>query len=298
MDDPRLALLTRRDVVALMESERIEPRRSMGQNFVVDPNTIRRIVRLSGAGPGDRVIEIGPGLGSLTLGLLEAGCDVVAVEKDHALARALLARLGDAVGERLRVIDGDALDLDWEPILDGQRRTLVANLPYNVATTIVIDLLDGVPLIDHLLVMVQREVADRMCAPPGSKVNGLPTIRIARHASARRVGLVSPDVFWPRPRVESALVEFRRHESPSLEVADESLFRELVAAGFGQRRKTLRRSLSARWPTELVDRALSASGIDPSERAERLGIEHWVALTDALSAGLCAAPTAAPTGEP
>ena len=286
MGDPRLALLTRSDIVALMEAERIEPRRSMGQNFVVDPNTIRRIVRLSGAGPGDRVIEVGPGLGSLTLGLLEAGCDVVAVEKDHALARALLARLGDAVGERLEVIGGDALDLDWEPILDGQRRTLVANLPYNLATTIVIDILDRVPLIDHLLVMVQREVADRMCAAPGSKVHGLPTIRIARHATARRVGLVGPDVFWPRPRVESALVEFRRYDPSSFDVVDESLFRELVAAGFGQRRKTLRRSLSARWPTELVDQALFVSGINASERAERLGIEQWVELTAALSAAL------------
>lgn len=290
MADPRLALLTRRDVVALMEAERMEPRRSMGQNFVVDPNTIRRIVRLSGAVPGDRVIEIGPGLGSLTLGLLEAGCDVVAVEKDHALARSLVTRLGGAVGERLQVVDGDALDVDWEPILDGHRHTLVANLPYNVATTIVIDLLDGVPLIDHLLVMVQREVADRMCALPGSKVNGLPTIRIARHASTRRVGLVSPDVFWPRPRVESALVEFRRHEPPSLDVVDELLFRELVAAGFGQRRKTLRRSLAARWSTEQVDQALSVSGIDASERAERLGIGQWADLTTALSAVLAATP--------
>ena len=255
---------------------------------MVDPNTIRRIVRLSGAVPGDRVIEIGPGLGSLTLGLLEAGCDVVAVEKDHTLAAALVARLGDAAGTHLQVIDDDALDLDWDPILDGHRRTLVANLPYNVATTIVIDLLDDVPLIDHLLVMVQREVADRMCATPGSKVNGLPTIRIARHASARRVGLVGPDVFWPRPRVESALVELRRHESSALDVVDEFLFRDLVAAGFGQRRKTLRRSLSARWPTELVDQALSVSGIDAAERAERLGIGQWVDLTAALSGVLIA----------
>ena len=283
MSDSPLALLTRRDVVALMESAGMEPRRSMGQNFVVDPNTIRRIVRLSGLGPDVPVVEIGPGLGSLTLGLLEVGCRVTAVEKDHALAMSLVDRLAVPAGGRLRVVEADALEVDWDAILGGHRHPLVANLPYNVATTIVIDLLDDVPLIDHLLVMVQREVADRMCAEPGTGAHGLPSVRIARHGTARRVGLVSPDVFWPRPRVDSALVEIRRFDPPRYEPVDETLFRRLVAAGFGQRRKTLRRSLSAQWPTPTVDGALERCGIEPSERAERLGVDQWVELTAALA---------------
>jgi len=275
-------LLTRRDIEALLASMGADPKRSLGQNFVVDPNTIRRIVRLAELEPGDRVVEIGPGLGSLTLGLLGAGVEVTAIEKDRRLAASLTERLGPLAGPRLRVVCADALTVDWPSLIGSDRHVLVANLPYNVATSIVIGLLDGVPAIDRMLVMVQREVADRMAAGPGDPSHGLPSIRIARRAVARRVAAISPDVFWPRPRVDSALVDIRRVHPAPIEPSDEATFVTAVAAGFGQRRKTLRRSLSARWPTEQVDAALAAAGIEPSERAERLSLEQWAALTTAL----------------
>ena len=285
MSDEPAKLLTRRDIDALLESMGADPKRSLGQNFVVDPNTIRRIVRLAHLEATDRVVEIGPGLGSLTLGLLSTGHSVIAIEKDRRLAASLAERLGHLSaplrdGPRLSVICADALELDWEQVLGDKHHVLVANLPYNVATSLVIDLLDHVPMIDRMLVMVQREVADRMAAGPGDPAHGLPSIRIARWAVARRVAAISPEVFWPRPRVDSALVDIRRVVPAPIEPSDESVF--IDAAGFGQRRKTLRRSLSARWPTDEVDRALALATIDPSERAERLTLDQWSDLTSAL----------------
>lgn len=275
-------LLTRRDIEALLLSMGADPKRSLGQNFVVDPNTIRRIVRLAELEPGDRVVEIGPGLGSLTLGLLGADVEVTAIEKDRRLAASLVERLGPAAGSRLNVVCADALTVDWTSLIGTDPHVLVANLPYNVATSIVIGILDGVPAISRMLVMVQREVADRMAASPGDPSHGLPSIRIARRAVARRVAAISPDVFWPRPRVDSALVDIRRVTPEPIEPSDEATFVAAVAAGFGQRRKTLRRAMSARWPTEQIDAVLESAGIAPSERAERLTLAQWAALTAAL----------------
>jgi len=277
-------LLTRRDVRDLLDEAGLGPRRSLGQNFVIDPNTIRRIVRLARIEAGQEVVEIGPGLGSLTLGLLEAGARVLAVEKDAHLARSLGERLGAAVAAgSLRVVEGDALDLAWAGRLEGPA-PIVANLPYNVATTIVIDVLDRVPEVPRLLVMVQKEVADRMVAGPGSPAHGLPSIRIARRATARRVGLVGPDVFWPRPRVDSALVEVeRRPDAPALDPVLEAAFVELTRAGFGQRRKTLRRALGAVREPGRVVAALEEAGLPPDARAEQLDVDEWVGLTRLLA---------------
>jgi len=271
--------LTRRQVRDLLAEHELSPSRALGQNFVADPNTVRRIARLAGVGPGDRVVEVGPGLGSLTVALVETGAEVTAVELDRRLLpvlRSVVEPLG------VRVVEGDALTLDWDEVLGGgvgapgeDRWALVANLPYNVATPLVLDLLAGVPAIDRMLVMVQREVGERLAAAPGSKAYGIPSVKVAYRAEAEVVGRVPPTVFLPQPRVESALVRLRRLPEPPVDTDPERLFR-LVEAGFGQRRKMLRRSLAS-----LVDpSAFERAGVRPDARAEELGLEDWARLAN------------------
>jgi 16S rRNA (adenine1518-N6/adenine1519-N6)-dimethyltransferase len=268
-------LLRRADVLAVLGADDRHPRKQLGQNFVVDPGTIRRIVRLAGVRPGDRVLEIGPGLGSLTLGLLEAGADVTCVEKDPSVA-ALLAEVLDAkAGERRpRVVVGDALEVGLDDLTADGPWKLVANLPYNVATQIVLRVLDEAPEVTSMLVMVQREVGERWVAPPGSRTYGVPSVLIALDAAARLVGAVPPEVFYPRPRVDSALVELVRRPTP-VGGCDRGVLRELVRRAFGQRRKTLRRSLA------LAEATFAAAGVDPGDRPERLGVDAWCRLAAA-----------------
>jgi 16S rRNA (adenine1518-N6/adenine1519-N6)-dimethyltransferase len=268
--------LTRAQVVDLLARVGRHPSRALGQNFVVDPNTVRRIARLAGVGPGDRVVEIGAGLGSLTLALAETGAEVTAVEVD----RHLVPLLRQQVEPRgVRVVEADALALDWTALLGGagdggpaaaQPWVLVANLPYNVATPLVADLLDGVPAIGRMLVLVQREVGERLAAGVGDAAYGAVSVKVAYWAEARVVGLVPAAVFLPRPNVESALVAIARRPSPAVDVPPERLF-PLVRAGFGQRRKMLRRSLAGVVPPE----AFGAAGVRPEARAEELGVEAW-----------------------
>jgi 16S rRNA (adenine1518-N6/adenine1519-N6)-dimethyltransferase len=263
----------RSDARRLLDEGGIEASRALGQNFVVDPNTVDRIVRLARVGPGDTVVEIGAGLGSLTLALADSGASVTAIEID----RRLLPILSDVVGDRVRVVEGDAMTLDWSQIV-GTRTdvVVVSNLPYNIATPLVITLLERVRGIERLVVMVQREVAERFVAPPGSKTYGAASVRIAYHATARILGTVSPEVFVPRPRVTSAIVEITRLPATAVspEIASYREIDELVRAGFGGRRKMLRRSLLG-----LVDSSVfAAAGIDPTARAEELGVERWGTL--------------------
>jgi 16S rRNA (adenine1518-N6/adenine1519-N6)-dimethyltransferase len=240
----------------------------------VDPNTIRRIVRLAGVQPGDAVVEIGPGVGSLTLGLLEAGASVRAVELDRHLAP-VLAEV--AAGRDLTVHVGDALEIDWREVLDGlDRASVVANLPYNVGTTILLHLLDEVPRLDRFLVMVQREVAERLVAKPGERQRGIPSVLVELHASARIVGRVPPTVFVPEPKVESGLVELIRRAEPV--PVDRRALGAVVKLAFGQRRKMLRRSLAGR----LDEAALDALGIDPVTRPEQLDLAAWCRLAGAM----------------
>ena len=226
----------------LLTSRGLAPRRDLGQNFVADPNTVRRIAHLAAVGPGDRVVEVGAGLGSLTLALAETGATIVAVEVDRGLAAVLRDVVADIAA--VTVVEADAMTLDWPGLLgaDGQW-VLVANLPYNVATPLVADLLDGVPQIARMLVMVQREVGERLVAGPGSAAYGAVSVKVAYWATGRLVGAVPAAVFMPRPKVESVLVEIVRREPP--DVAPGELF-ELVRTAFGQRRKMLRRSLAGR----------------------------------------------------
>ena len=266
--------LSPRQVRDLLDEHGLAPSRALGQNFVADPNTVRRIARLAAVGEGDRVVEIGPGLGSLTLALVETGARVTAVELD----RHLLTPLRSVVEPHgVRVVHGDAMRLDWDELLaDTDTGTpdrpwvLVANLPYNVATPLVLDLLAHVPAIDRMLVMVQREVGERLAAQPGSKAYGIPSVKVAYRADAEVVGRVPPTVFIPPPRVESALVRVQRLASPRVDADPERLFR-LVEAGFGQRRKMLRRSLAG-----LVDAdGFARAGVRPEARAEELDLEAW-----------------------
>jgi 16S rRNA (adenine1518-N6/adenine1519-N6)-dimethyltransferase len=260
----------------LLDTSGLAPRRDLGQNFVADPNTVRRIATLAGVGPGDHVVEIGAGLGSLTLALAEAGAHVMAVEVD----RGIVPVLRDVVAghTNVEVIEADATTADWPTLLAGHDSwTMVANLPYNVATPLVCDLLDDVPAITSMLVMVQREVGERFAAGPGSKQYGAVSVKVAYWASARVVGTVPASVFVPRPNVESALVRIERRDPPATDRA--ALF-TLVRTGFGHRRKMLRRSLHELVAPEVFENA----GVSPEARPEQLGLTEWCRLADTWSA--------------
>ncbi len=265
--------LTRTQVRSLLDRHGISPKRSLGQNFVVEPNTVRRIAELAEVGEGDRVVEIGPGVGSLTLALLEAGASVVAIEVDDVLVDVLAEVTAAHQPDRIRIVHGDAMDTDWDDLLGAGPWKLVANLPYNISVPLICDLLDGVPAIGEMVVMVQREVADRLVAGPGDDAYGLPSVKVAYHAEARVLGRVPPSVFLPRPRVDSALVGLRRLSEPATDVDREVLF-QVVRAGFGQRRKMLRRSLRG----ILDEAAIVGSGVDPTARAEELGLDQWASM--------------------
>ena len=286
----------------------VRPSKRLGQNFVTDPGTVRRIVALARLGPGDVVLEVGPGFGSLTLGLLAAAGRVIAVEVDPVLAaelpRTVAARAPD-LAPRLAVVTADAARVtpaglsaaaritnlpDPPPAAGDGPTVLAANLPYNVAVPGVLHLLASLPSLARGLVMVQAEVADRMTAPPGSRVYGVPSVKLAWYASARRAGPVSRSVFWPVPNVDSGLVAFTRRPPPDPAVPRAEVF-AVVDAAFGQRRKTLRAAL-ADWAGSApeAERLLRAAGIDPGARGESLGVAEFARLT----ASRLSSPPAAP----
>jgi len=299
----RPALLGPADIREIAERLGVRPSKRLGQNFVVDPGTVRRIVALAGLGPEDVVLEVGPGFGSLTLGLLGAAGQVVAVEVDPALAAELpgtvAARAPEHAG-RLTVVTADAArvtpaDLDRAigttslpgpaVLPGGGPSALVANLPYSVAVPVLLHLLAAVPSLARGLVMVQAEVADRMTAPPGSRIYGVPSVKLAWYASARRAGQVSRSVFWPVPNVDSGLVAFARRPPPGPEVARAAVF-AVVDAAFAQRRKTLRAAL-ARWAGSpaAAERLLRAAGVDPAARGESLTIAEFTRIAGTASSG-------------
>jgi 16S rRNA (adenine1518-N6/adenine1519-N6)-dimethyltransferase len=275
-------LLTPASIQALLDRHGVRPGRALGQNFLADPNTARRIVRLAGVAPGARVVEVGPGLGSLTLALADAGAsEIVALELDRHLLPVLREVLE---GRAVRIEEGDALAIDWHELLGAQTGwSMVSNLPYNVATPLVVRVLEAAPMVERLLVMVQREVGERMAAGPGTDAYGAVSVKIAYYARAEVAGLVPPTVFMPKPAVDSALVRLVRRDRPPVEVPDVERLFVLVRAGFATRRKMLRRALV----TELGARTtevLEAAGIDPSVRAEMLGLDEWAAITRAENA--------------
>ena len=276
---PGAALLGPAEIRAIAARLGLRPTKTLGQNFVIDPNTVRRIVRVAEVGPKDTVVEVGPGLGSLTLGLLPAAASVVAVEVDPVLAGALpgtVAERAPAYASRLTVVTADALRVEALP--GPPPTTLVANLPYNVAVPVLLTMLERFPSLHRVLVMVQSEVADRLAAPPGSRTYGVPSVKAAWYADVRRAGAIGRAVFWPAPGVDSGLVSMTRREPPST-AADRSEVFAVVDAAFAQRRKTLRAAL-AQWAGSpaAAEVALRCAGIDPRTRGEALGVEDFARL--------------------
>ena len=265
----------------------LRPSKRLGQNFVTDHGTVRRIVSLARLRPDEVVLEVGPGLGSLTLGLLPAARRVVAVEADPVLAaelpRTAAGRAPDLAG-RLEVVTADAAAVRGLP--GDPPDALVANLPYNVAVPVVLHLLATLPSLASGLVMVQAEVADRMTAPPGGRVYGVPSVKLAWFAAARRAGRVPRTVFWPVPNVDSGLVAFTRHDPPTAGPARRDEVFAVVDAAFAQRRKTLRAALAS-WAgsATAAERVLRAAGVDPQARGESLGVTEFVRIAAARAAG-------------
>ena len=260
-----------RDITELLAQHGLAPRRAFGQNFVSDPNTVRRIARMANVGPNDHVVEIGAGLGSLTLALAETGARITAIEIDHGIAPVLRDVVKDL--PNVSVVVGDALELDWNEIIPpGSKAVVVANLPYNVATPLVADLLDAIPQISRFVVMVQKEVALRLASSVGSSDYGAISVKVAYWATARVLGDVPPSVFIPRPKVTSSIIEITRRETPAVgpHIAPQQLFK-VIRTGFGQRRKMLRRSLAAiATPENFV-----LAGVSPEARPEELDVHQW-----------------------
>jgi 16S rRNA (adenine1518-N6/adenine1519-N6)-dimethyltransferase len=275
-------LLGPAEVRAIAARLGFRPTKMLGQNFVIDPNTVRRIVRAAEVSAGDVVVEVGPGIGSLTLGLLPVARSVTAVEIDPVLAGELpltVARHASSYAEKLTVVTADALRIDKLP--PPTPTALVANLPYNVSVPVLLHLLEMLPSLQHGLVMVQAEVAERLAAPPGSKIYGVPSVKAAWYADVRRAGSVGRNVFWPAPNVDSGLVSLHRRPPPATSATRGQVF-ALVDAAFAQRRKTLRAALRG-WAgsADVAERALRAAGIDPRTRGEALGVVEFARLAEA-----------------
>ena len=260
----------------------VRPTKKWGQNFVIDGNTVRRIVRLADLGSNDVVVEIGPGLGSLTLALLPQVARVVAVEVDPNLAKALpdtVAALAPDYNDRLSVVLADAMTVRTLP--DPQPTALVANLPYNISVPVVLSFLEAFSTLRRALVMVQLEVAERLAAPPGSKTYGIPSLKAAWYAEVKLTGTVSRTVFWPSPNVDSGLVTLIRREPPQTPVSRKEVF-GCIDAAFAQRRKTLRAALAG-WAGSAAnaETTLRAAGVDPRTRGEQLDIATFAAIAAA-----------------
>ena len=266
--------LTATRIRDLLAAHDLRPSKALGQHFLADPNTARRIVRLAGVEPGDRVVEVGPGVGSLTVALLDAGARVTALELDRHIVPVLTEV---TAGRAIDIVVGDALTVDWSALLSDRGWSMVANLPYNVGTNLLLRALETAPMIDRFLVMVQREVGERLAAGVGDSAYGAVSVKTAWYATARVVGRVPPAVFLPPPKVDSALVHLERRPAPPVAVRDPDRMFTLVRAGFATRRKTLRNALAGLVGPE----GFVAAGVDPSARAEALGLDDWARLADA-----------------
>lgn len=281
-------LLGAADVRALAARLDLRPTKRLGQNFVVDAGTVRRVVQTAGVVPGERVLEVGPGLGSLTLALLEAGAVVVAVEIDDRMAGLLPETLQErgAPAGSVTVVHADALRLRSVP---GEPEVLVANLPYNVAVPVLLHLLQSLPTLHRAVVMVQAEVGERLAAPPGSRTYGAPSAKAAWYGSWRKAGAVSRQVFWPVPGVDSILVSFQRDPHSRGDEPERAATFRIIDAAFGQRRKMLRQSLGGLWGDIPASEVLTRAGVDPTARGEQLGVDDYLRIART-------SPLAAPSG--
>ena len=271
--------LGRRESRDLLRRHGLNPRTSLGQHFLVDPNSIRKIVAAAAPERGEQILEVGAGLGSLTVGLVEAGADVVAVEHDRGLAAPLDEVLA---GRDVRLVWGDALGLDYHRLLEGRPTRMVSNLPYNIATPLVMQLLQEQPEISELVVMVQREVGERLAAAAGDDPYGAVSAKVAYLAEAQVLFPISRRVFLPEPDVDSVVVRLRRRASPPVEGDRDRIF-AVIEAGFATRRKTIRNTLrGVGIDAPDVERALDAAGVSGGERAERLGLPEFAAIARVL----------------
>lgn len=280
--DPQGPLLGPADIRELAAALGVRPTKQRGQNFVIDANTVRRIVRTAQVTPEDNVVEVGPGLGSLTLALLEAAAHVTAVEIDDVLAAALPATIEARLPQKkdaFALVHSDAMQVRELP---GPAPTaLVANLPYNVAVPVLLHMLDTFPTIERTLVMVQAEVADRLAAAPGSKVYGVPSVKANWYADVKRAGSIGRNVFWPAPNVDSGLVALVRRTEPVATTASKREVFAVVDAAFAQRRKTLRAALSG-WAgsAAAAEAALVAAGVSPQARGEAITVEEFARIAE------------------
>lgn len=274
------SLLGAADIRRIAAEEGITPTKKFGQNFVIDPGTVKKIVTASKINSNDFVMEVGPGLGSLTLAILQAGANLTAVEIDPTLAKRLPSTVKEFMPnalERFNVILKDALELNAQDVpnlANAQHFTLVANLPYNVATPIILTLLEKFNNLTSFLVMVQKEVADRLCAQPGTKTYGTPSVKLAWYGESQKAGLIGRNVFWPAPNVDSALVYFERNNEIREDEQEREKVFKIIDAAFQQRRKTLHSALKGIISNESYDIA----GIDPTRRGETLTCAEFLAL--------------------
>ncbi|WP_409349921.1 16S rRNA (adenine(1518)-N(6)/adenine(1519)-N(6))-dimethyltransferase RsmA [Rothia sp. LK2492] len=274
-------LLGAQEIRELADMLGIRPTKTLGQNFVIDPNTIRRIIATAKISPDETVVEVGPGLGSLTLGILDAAKDMVAVEIDPPLAEQLpatIAKMRPGSEARIDVVLSDAMKVTELPRTPG---ALVANLPYNVAVPVLLHMFAQFPSIEHALVMVQDEVADRLAAKPGSKIYGVPSVKANWFAEVSKAGVIGTNVFWPAPKIKSGLVAFERRAELLSDLPREEVF-AIIDAAFAQRRKTLRAALST-WAGSgaRAGSILEAAGIDPQLRGEKLDIHDFIKIAEA-----------------
>lgn len=279
-DRGQAQLLGPAEIRQLADKLGVTPTKKLGQNFVHDPNTVRRIVAAADITAGDHVVEIGPGLGSLTLALMETAGRVTAVEIDKRLAAELPATAAwraPELADKLTIVGRDALRVGAQDV--DKPTALVANLPYNVSVPVLLHFLEIFPTITRVLVMVQAEVADRLAAGPGTKVYGVPSVKASFYGDVKRAGSIGRHVFWPAPNIDSGLVRIDRHPEPRWDMAARTDIFPLIDAAFAQRRKTLRAALGGHYGSPAAaEEALRAAGIDPALRGERLSVEDFVRL--------------------
>ena len=275
-------LLGAAEIRELAASIDLKPTKVWGQNFVIDANTVRSIVKHAGITEQDDVVEVGPGLGSLTLALIEASKSVTVIEIDPKLAELLpttIKRKASENASKLNIVQRDALTVEQLPV---NPTALVANLPYNVSVPVIIHLLTQFPSIKRVLVMVQAEVADRLAAGPGSKIYGVPSVKARWFGDVKKVATIGKNVFWPAPNIDSALVLIERHQTPLADIPQTELFAAIDAA-FGQRRKMLRSALNT-WANGRAEEILNLAGIEPTLRGEQLDVNDYVKIANAKKA--------------
>ncbi|HJM27917.1 MAG: 16S rRNA (adenine(1518)-N(6)/adenine(1519)-N(6))-dimethyltransferase RsmA [Acidimicrobiales bacterium] len=272
--------LGKKDLIDLMERHQIKPSKSLGQNFVIDPNTIHKIIREAKVKSEDQILEIGPGFGSLTCELSKFS-SVVAIEYDRFLLPALSEVLNDhGVEQKVQIIHADAMKIPWKTFLSERKGTwkMISNLPYNIASPLLINILEQAPEVEEIYVMVQKEVAERFAAIPGTSAYGIPSVKSQYWAEAKILGRISPEVFYPIPRIDSALLQFKRRTSPI--PVNIKIFNQIVRNAFTHRRKMLRKSIGHAINPSVFDEA----NIDPRQRPEELSVKNWIDLANGLHA--------------